>query len=194
MRWAPAMISRTTICARPGTPAPSWSSASTDSEPAGAAALGPRSSPAGPSGPSVGELESEQAVLDHFGQCGMDPVLPGGDLIGSLPERHGLDERLDEHRCLMTDDMRPEQQSAVPVGDELDDARVVGHRPTIGHIRELLDLHRDLMTGVLRLLFAHTEVSDLRGGEHRAGDPMMIDRGQIRLLCGPRSAGGDIGG
>src|SRR5699024_939543 len=118
MRRAPAMISRTTICARPGTPAPSWSSASTDSEPAGAAAVSPRSGPAGgPSGPSVGEFESEQAVLDHFGQRGMDPVLPGGDLIGSLPERHGLDERLDEHRCLMPDDMRPEQQSAVPVGD-----------------------------------------------------------------------------
>src|SRR5699024_9889965 len=162
MRWAPAMTSRTTICVRPGTPAQSWSSASTDSEPA---CCGPRphNGPVGgPLGPSVGELESEQGVLDHFGQRGMDPILPGGDLVGSLPERHGLDERLDEHRCLMTDDMRPEQQSAAPVGDDLHDARVVGHRPTIGHIRELLNLHRDLMTGVLRLLFAHTEVSDLR--------------------------------
>jgi hypothetical protein len=37
-----------------------------------------------------------QRVLDHFGHCGVDPVLAAGDLRRWLLEAHRLDQRLNQ--------------------------------------------------------------------------------------------------
>jgi hypothetical protein len=40
--------------------------------------------------------EANQGVLDHFGHCGVDPVLAAGDLRRRLLKAHCLDQRLNQ--------------------------------------------------------------------------------------------------
>ena len=109
----------------------------------------------------------------------MDPVLPAGEPGHRDAEGHRLDEDLDEARGLRAHDVRAEQQAGVAVGDELAAAEPVLHRPSVGHVAELLDLDGDVVSLLARLGLRESHRGDLRPGEDRVRDVVVPVRLQV---------------
>ena len=64
----------------------------------------------------------------------MDVKNPGGYFFDGVPEAHRLDEGLDKDRGLRADDMGPEQQAGVGVGEDLRETCSVPQRPAVGGV------------------------------------------------------------
>src|SRR5665811_121779 len=77
------------------------------------------------------QIQAEQRVLHDLAQSWVNPVLTSRHLDRGLPERHPLDEWLDQVGRLWAHEVRAEQLAGGRVRDHLADTCGVLHRPAV---------------------------------------------------------------
>jgi hypothetical protein len=84
------------------------------------------------------DRQFEKGILDHFAQRGVNPVLAPGEIGYPLPVGNRLDQRGDEQRGLVAEDVRPQERASFGVGVELAETALVLNGPPIRGVTVLL--------------------------------------------------------
>ena len=88
---------------------------------------------------SAVEGQLQKGVLDHLAQGGMDPVLASRKISNPLAVSDRPDERSDEERGLVAENVGTEQRARGGICVELADTSVILHRPAVGDVAVFLD-------------------------------------------------------